>query len=193
MQRNASLQRNALIDLNVLPKELRPHRHPPWYVAGMAAALAGLVLLAPAILIQRAAVQETEHLAGELAAITTELQAVGMDVGQARGLRMQLDQTEASLAAVRSERQTVLGVGRPLSGGVSLLYSAAPSGLSVDSVARGESGIKVSGQAPDAAGVISYARALGQGDAFSDVTITALTESAAGQGAALTFSIQAIW
>jgi Tfp pilus assembly protein PilN len=189
MQRNAFLQRNALIDLNVLPAALRPHRYPAWYVAGMAAALAGLVFLAPVIMIQRSATQETERLRGQLAVITGQLEEVGMDVGQVRGLRMQLEQTEASLAALQSERETLLGIGRPLSGGVSLLYSAAPPGLRVDSVARSEGGVTVSGEAPDAGSVISYARALGQEGAFSEVTITALT----GGAAALTFSIQAVW
>jgi len=194
MQRSASLQRNALIDLNVLPAALRPHRYPAWYVAGMAAALAGLVFLAPVIMIQRSATQETESLRGQLAVITGQLEEVGMDVGQVRGLRMQLEQTEAALAALQSERETLLGIGRPLSGGVSLLYSAAPPGLRVDSVARSEGKVTVSGAAPDAGSVISYARALGQGGAFSEVTVTALTEGDGAQGAAaLTFSIQAVW
>jgi Tfp pilus assembly protein PilN len=194
MQRNASLQRKALIDLNVLPAALRPHRYPAWYVAGMAVALAGLVCLAPTIMIQRSATQETERLRGQLAVITGQLEEVGMDVGQVRGLRMQLDQSEASLAALQSERKTLLGLGRPLSGGVSLLYSAAPPGLRVDSVTRSESMVTISGTAPDAGGVTSYARALGRDGAFSEVTIAALTEGDAGQGAsALTFSIRAVW
>ena len=194
MQRDASLRQNALIDLNVLPAELRPRRYPAWYVAGMTLALVGLVFLAPAIIIQRSASQETENLRGELAVITSQLEEVGMDIGQLRGLRMELDQTEIALAAVRSERETLLGIGRPLAEGLSLLYSAAPPGLRVDSVARSEGQVTVSGEAPDAASVISYARALGREGAFSKTTITALTAGDGGPGAgAVSFSIQAVW
>jgi hypothetical protein len=194
VQRDASLRHNTLIDLNVLPAQLRPHRYPAWYVAGMALAIVGLVFLAPAIIIQRSASQETENLRGQLNVITGQLEAVGMDIGQLRGLRMELGQTETALAAVRSERETLLGIGRPLSGGLSLLYSAAPPGLRVDSVARSEGRVTVSGEAADAASVISYARALGREGAFSGVTITALTAGAGGPGAgAATFSIQAVW
>jgi len=194
VQRDASLRHNTLIDLNVLPAELRPHRYPAWYVAGMALALAGLVFLAPAIIIQRSAGQETENLRGELAVITSQLEAVGVDIGQLRVFRMDLEQTETALAAVRSERETLLGIGRPLAEGLSLLYSAAPPGLRVDSVARSEGRVTVSGEAPDAASIISYARALGREGAFSETTITALTAGAGGSGAGpMTFSIQAAW
>ncbi len=194
MQRGASLRQNTLIDLNVLPVELRPHNYPAWYVAGMALALVGLVFLVPAIVIQRSAGQETEHLRGELAVVTSQLEAVGMDIGQLRGLRIELEQAEMALAAVRSERATLLGIGRPLSEGLSLLYSAAPPGLRVDSVALSEGRVTVSGEAPDAASVISYARALGQEGAFSQTTITALTAGEGGPGAGgVAFSIQAVW
>jgi Tfp pilus assembly protein PilN len=179
----------VLIDLNVLPVELRPHRYPAWFVAGMAVALIGLVLLAPAVMIQRSAGQEAERLRDQLAVITTQLEAVGMDIGQVRALRMELEQTETVLAALRSERETLLGIGRPISDGLTLLYSSTPPGLSVDSVSRGESQVTISGHAPDAASVVAYARTLGEEGAFSQVTITALTEG----DVALSYSIQGGW
>ena len=191
MQRSAALERNALIDLNVLPAELRPHRYPRWYVLGMAAILAGCVLLVPLIAFQHSASQETGRLRDQLALITSQLEGVQMDIGQARALRAEIVQAELGLAALQSEREALLGGTRPLSEDLSLLYSAAPPGMRITSVTRSEGEVTAFGEAPNMESVISYARALNQGGSFLGVTIISLTAADGGEGApALTFAIQ---
>ena len=115
MHRSAAIQRSRLVDLNLLPAELRPHRYPGWYVLGLAAILAGCVLLVPAIVLQRSAVQETARLHDQLALITGQLQGAQVDIGRERGLRTEIAGVEQAIAALQAERASLPGAGGPLS------------------------------------------------------------------------------
>jgi Tfp pilus assembly protein PilN len=187
MHRTDAMRRSRLVDLNLLPVELRPQRYPGWYVFGLAAVLAGCALLVPAIAIQRSAAQETAHLRNELTLVTSQLQSVQMDIGRERALRAQIAETERAIAAVQAERESLPGFGGPLSGNLSLVYSDAPAGVSVISVSRSEKEITVSGEARGVENIVAYARTLSQNGSFSDVTITQAT---VGGVDAVTFAIQ---
>ena len=121
MHRTATIQRSRLIDLNLLPAEMRPHRYPRWYAMGLAAVLTGCVLLVPAIAIQHSASQETAHLRDQLALITGQLQGTQMDIGQERGIRTEITQTEQAMVSfaggtgVASGRRRAAGA-RPVAG-----------------------------------------------------------------------------
>jgi Tfp pilus assembly protein PilN len=186
MQRSAAVQRNRLIDLNILPAELRPHRYPHWYVLGLAAVLAGCVLLIPMVTLQHSAAQETASLRDQLELITGQLQGVEMDIGRERGLRDQMAQAEQAIAELRQERASLPGAGGPLSQHLSLLYSAAPPDVRIDATSRSEKTVTASGEASSIESVIAYAEALMDSGTFSDVTIT---QANAG-GAGLEFAVQ---
>jgi hypothetical protein len=186
MQRSAALPRNRLIDLNLLPAELRPHRYPRWYALGLAVVLVGCVLLIPMLALQHSATRETGRLRDQLALITGQLQGVETDIGRERGLRDQIAQVEKEIAALKQERASLPGAGGPLAQDLSLLYSAAPAGVSVDATSRSEKTITASGRAPSVESIIAYAKALMDGGSFADVTIT--QANAGGEG--LEFAVQ---
>ena len=186
MQRSAAVQRNRLIDLNILPAELRPHRYPRWYVLGLAAVLTGCVLLVPLVALQHSAAQETSHLRDQLALVTGQLQGVEVDIGRERGLRAEIAQAEQAVAALQAERASLPGAGGSLAQDLSLLYSAAPPGVRIDDTSRSEKTVTASGEASSMESIIAYAKALTESGSFSDVTIT---QASAG-GAALEFAVQ---
>jgi len=186
MQRSAAVQRNRLIDLNLLPAELRPRHYPRWYVLGLAAVLTGCVLLIPMVALQRSAAQETAHLRDQLALITGQLQGVEMDIGKERGLRAEIAQVEQVLAGLQAERASLPGAGGPLAQDLSLLYSAAPPGVRIDATSRSVKTVTASGEASSMESIIAYARALTESGSFSEVTIT---QASAG-GAGLDFAVQ---
>jgi len=186
MQRTAALQRNRLIDLNILPAELRPHRYPRSYVLGLAAVLIACVLLVPMVTLQHSAAQETTHLRDQLALITGELQGVEVEIGRERGLRAEISQAEQAVAELQAERAALPGAGGPLAQDLSLLYSAAPPGVRIDATSRSEKTVTASGEASSIESIIAYAKALTASGSFSDVTIT---QASAG-GAGLEFAVQ---
>ncbi len=182
MHRSLTAQRSKLIDLNVLPQEMRPLRYPGWYVLGLTAIMIGCVLLVPAIILQRSANNQTADLNHQLLLISGQLTGVQMDIGRERGLRMEITQAEAALAAVQAERKTVLGMDTPVSKDLRVLYAAAPPGLRITSASKSESKIVASGQAPSIESVIAFASALNADGSFSGVTITSLGTAAGGGG-----------
>ena len=192
MQRGAALHRNTFIDLNVLPASLQPHRYARWYALGLAAVVFGCVLLVPIIIVLHSASEQTGLLGDQLAAINDQLNAAEMTIGEQRSLRLQIDAAESALVALRAERVALVGSARPVSEGLSGLFPAVPPGLSIKSVALSEGKITVTGGAPSAVAVITYATALAQAGGFSDVTITSLAEPA-GAGGPGTFEIQTTW
>ncbi|HUS82401.1 MAG TPA: PilN domain-containing protein [Dehalococcoidia bacterium] len=188
MHHSDTMRRSRLVDLNLLPAELRPHRYPSWYVFGLAAILAGCVLLVPAVAIQHSAAQETARLSDQLALVTGQLEGVQIDIGRERGLRTEIANVEQAVASLRAERASLPGVGGPLSSNLSLVYSNAPPGVSIISTSRSEKEITVSGEAQGMENIIAYARALSESGSFSDVTITQATVGGTGM---VTFAIQA--
>jgi len=179
---NGVRRKSKLIDLNVLPREMRPVRYPRWYAPGLAAVMIGCVLLVPAIILQRSANNQTADLNRELLLVSGQLTGVQMDVGRERGLRMEISQAQAALAAAQAERKTVLGMDAPVSKDLQALYAAAPPGLSIVSVSKSDAKIVTSGQAPSIESVIAFAAALNASGSFSDVTITSLGAAAGGGG-----------
>ncbi|MGD0766001.1 MAG: hypothetical protein ABR978_06815 [Dehalococcoidia bacterium] len=192
MQRSAALQRNTFVDLNVLPPALQPHRYARWYAVGLAAVVAGCLLLVPMVMLQRSASQQTGQLRDQLAVINAQLGQAELEIGEERGLRLQINDAQSALAALKAERVALTGNARPLSQGLSGLFAVAPPALQIKSVARSESKLTVSGEMPSANEVIAYAVALTKTGGFSNVTITSLAEPA-GAGAPGTFEIQAAW
>jgi len=186
MQRTAAVRRNRLIDLNILPAELRPHRYPRWYVLGLAAVVAGCVLLALVVALERSAAEETSRLRSQLELITGQLQGVEMDIGKQRGLRDEIAQVEKAITELQAERASLPGAGGPLSQDMLLLYYAAPPGVRVDATSRAEKAVTASGQAPNVVSIIAYAKALQDSGSFADVTIT--RAEAGGEG--VQFSVQ---
>ena len=186
MQR--SLTRAIVIDLNVLPPELRPQRYSGWFVVGLVAVLIGCVLLVPMVSIEHSASQKTDRLQQQLNLVTNQLNGVEMDIGQGRGLHAQIDKAKADVATLKSERLAILGVGQPLAPDVSFVFTAAPPDTRITGVSHSEGKITVTGEAPAAGSVIAYARALEQ-KPFPQVTITALTMGAFGVGP-MTFTVE---
>ena len=192
MQRGAALHRNTSIDLNVLPAALQPHRYARWYALGLAAVVFGCMLLVPMIIVLHSASEQTGRLGDQLTAINGRLNAAEMTIGKERALQLQIDTAESALAALKAERVALVGSARPVSQGLSGLFPAVPPGLSIESVALSEGKITVTGGAPSAVAVITYATALAQAGGFSDVTITSLAEPAGADGPG-TFEIQTTW
>ena len=186
MQRSVAVQAKRLIDLNVLPSEMRPLRYPGWYVPGLIAIVIGCILLVPAIGLQRSADRQTASLSRQLFIVTGQLTDAQVDFGRARGFRAQIAQAEASLSAVQAERKTVLGMDEPLSQGLLALYAAAPPGLQINSVTKVEGKVTASGNAPSIDSVIAFATALKLDGTFPEVTIT----SVGGAGPLLAFSVE---
>jgi hypothetical protein len=187
---NAMRRRSKMIDLNVLPREMRPVRYPRWYMLGLTAVMIGCVLLVPAIILQRSANNQTSDLNHQLLLISGQLTGVQMDIGRERGLRTEISKAQAALAAVQAERKTVLGMDVPVSKDLEAIYAAVPPGLSINSVSKNESKIVASGKAPSIESVIAFATALNAGGSFSGVTITSLGAAAGGGGSSPAFTVE---
>jgi Tfp pilus assembly protein PilN len=172
MHRSATVRRSRLVDLNLLPAELRPHRYPGWYVLGLGVILAGCVLLAPTVMLQRSAAKETARLHDQLALITNQLEGAQADIGRERGLRTEIAAVEEAFAALEAERASLPGAGGPLYENLSVLFGKIPPDLQVLSTSRSEKTITTSGEARSVASVIAYTKALIESNSFSDVTIT---------------------
>ncbi|MGA2284681.1 MAG: PilN domain-containing protein [Dehalococcoidia bacterium] len=181
---------SKLIDLNVLPREMRPVRYPRWYVLGLAAIMVGCVLLVPAIFFQRSANNQTSDLNRQLLVISGQLTGVQMDIGRERGVRAEIAKAQAALSSVQAERKTVLGMDTPVSKDLQVINGAIPPGVGIISVAKSESKIVVSGQAPSIESVIAFATALDASGSFSGVTITSLGVAAGGGGASPSFTVE---
>lgn len=180
MHRSVVIRRSKLIDLNLLPASMRPHNYPRWYVLGLAAMLAGCVLLAPALVFQHSASRETSHLKGELSVITSQLDSAGLDIGKEKDLRSQISKVEADINTLESERASLPGASGPLADDLSLLYSKIPPDVTITSIARTQKEITVAGESLGIQSVIAYSAALSDSGSFADVTITQVAYGVSG-------------
>jgi Tfp pilus assembly protein PilN len=179
------------VDLNVLPEELRPRRYPAWFAVGVVTVLAAGLLLLPLSRVQQAASEETARLRSELAAVNDQLAAFQIDLGRARGLRLQLETTEAVIAGLNEERQAVVGDRRELSKDLSAIVDALPAGARVESITATDGPLSLTGQAPSPADALEYSKALVGTERFSEARITSLaTAQGAERGTDVTFTIE---
>lgn len=171
---------NWLIDLNVLPPELRPKRYPSWYVAGLVAIVVACGLLGPLALLERSAGDETSRLREELTLITSQLQGAQTDMGQGRGIRTQIAEVQASAELLQSEKEDLLGGSRLVSEDLTRLYAVVPPDARVTLVNQEEDLIIVKGEAVSTETIIAYADALQDIALFPEVTITSLSTMSGG-------------
>jgi Tfp pilus assembly protein PilN len=192
LQQNATLRSPAFLDLNVLPEKLRPRRHPTWYIAGVAAMLALIVLLLPVYRAEQAGGEETALLQAELEMAKQELAGIETDFGRARAVRQELESAEAAIAGLSEERQTLLANKPELSIELPAMVLALPPGASLGSITGSSDGqLTLTGQAGSAADVIEYGRALVRGGRFSQAQITSLAVASGSEGGSgVTFTLE---
>ncbi len=188
VHRNVFIQRRQLIDLNILPDNLRPQRYPHWYVLGLLAVLAACVLLIPAMTLLHSTNDKTSELREQLLGITGQLQGVQQDIGKQRALRDKISQVEQSITSTKQERASLSGSSGPLSDGLSVISSSTPTDVTLTNISRTQHVLQASGEAASVESVVAYARALIASNAFSSVTISQTDASVHP----LKFSIEAV-
>jgi Tfp pilus assembly protein PilN len=171
VRRGVTVQHRPLIDLNLLPSQFRSHRYPAWYVLGLTLALVGCVLLVPAMAVLHSTNQTTNDFDAQLSGINEQLQGAQVDIGMQRGLSNEIARTQASIDAIKQERESLPGAGGPMSESLSLVTSVTPAGVSIDTISRSEKTVNVSGQADNVQSVISYVEAINDGGLFSNVVL----------------------
>ncbi len=191
MQQSETLPQ--LVDLNVLPEELRARRYPILFVLGILVLLAASLALIPLYQAQQSTRDETSRLQEELELISLDLALVQMDLGKIRGLQRQLEAAEADLASLNEERQEVLGDGQELPVDLAAVVLDSPPGVSLASVTGGDEGMTLSGQALTSGDVFEYVRMLRESGRFSESRIVSLA-TATGEtgGSGVTFVIEAV-
>lgn len=187
MQESRTLQRPTFVDLNVLPEELRPLQHPAWYVLGVLSVLVATVLLIPLYRVQQAHTAETATLRAELELINEEMGGIQLDFGEARGVRQELEVTEAAIAELNEERQAVLGDGQELSKDLYVAMGLVSAGTHLGSVVGGAGQMTLSGEAPSVADVLGYAGALVESGRFSEARVASLE---IGGATGVTFTLE---
>lgn len=191
MQRSETLL--PFVDLNVLPEELRPRRHPILYILGIVALLAASLALIPLYQAERAAGDETGQLQGELDLISYDLTLAQIDLGKVKGLQRQLEAVQTDLAVLDEERQAVLGDGTGLSKDLTKAVNSLPAGASLTSVTGDANQMSLSGQAATSKDVFEYARALQTGGKLSECRVVSLERTTDEQeGSVPTFTIEAV-
>jgi len=187
MQQGATLGPPVFVDLNVLPEELRPFRHPSWYVLGLVVTLLLGLLLVPLYAVEHAGSADSARLSAELELIKGELTDVQIDFGKSREVRQQLDTTEAAIARLADERRAILGNSREFSADLYAVTTALPPGTHLASISAGDGRITVTGRAGGPADVLGYYKALAGSGRFSQARITSMA-IAGGQG--VTFAVE---
>lgn len=188
MQESTTLKPSTFVDLNILPEELRPLRHPAWYVLGVIGVLVASALLIPLYRVQQADSAETVRLTAELELINEEMGGIQLDFGRAREVRLELEATEAAIAKLNEERQAVLGDGQELSKDLFVVIGLVPAGAHVGSVGGGGGQLTLSGEALSVADVLGYAGALVGSGGFSEARVASLA-IAAGTGVTFTLEV----
>jgi hypothetical protein len=181
----------GIIDVNLLPRDQRPRD-----VAPLAIAIGVAVILAIAVLVPlgvRAHDARSHPDAAEHAPTQSDagLHALQVRIAGQRGLEAQLVESQAQLAALRTEQAHLQGGGRPLVDDLAQLWGwgYAPAGTLITSVSGTDRGFRVDGTSPDALAAIAFADALAKRGGFAMARTASFTPGGNGGGQ---FSIEVV-
>ena len=191
MTKNDVARQQPIIDLNLLPRELRPPDVAPVAIALGAAVVLGIVVLVPLGVRAHDARQRADQVEASVAATDGEMQALESALMRQRGMRSELEASEAQVAALKSEQAHLQGGDRPLADDLAQVWGwgYAPADTSITLVAGTDTGFRVDGTAPDALVAIAFADALRQRGGFPMARMASFKPAGTGGG---DFSIEVV-
>ncbi|TAK62059.1 MAG: hypothetical protein EPO22_07775 [Dehalococcoidia bacterium] len=191
MTKNDVARPVSVIDLNLLPREQRPPDVAPIAIALGVAVVLGIVVLVPLGVRAHDARQRADDAEASVAATDGEMRALESALMRQRGMRSELDATEAQAAALKSEQAHLQGGARPLADDLAQVWGwgYAPIGTSITLVAGTDTGFRVDGTAPDPLVAIAFADTLRQRGGFPTARMASFKPAGNGGGE---FSIEVV-
>ena len=191
MTRNDVARPIPVVDLNLLPREQRPPDVAPIAIALGVAVVLGIVVLVPLGVRAHDARQRADDAEASVAATDGEMRALESALMRQRGMRSELDATEAQAAALKSDQSHLQGGARPLADDLAQVWGwgYAPIGTSVTLVAGTDTGFRVDGTAPDPLVAIAFADGLRQRGGFPTARMASFKPAGNGGGE---FSIEVV-
>lgn len=149
----------GIVDLNLLPMELRPARVPAIFVPLAAALLVAMIAIAPLAFIEHGARQDTDTIEQQASDAQQSLGSIQLAVSRNRALQAQIDAAEAKTNALRTVRERLQGGKRPLADDLAHLLDATvvQPGARIVSVTGTDTGMRVDGTAAGPLDAIAYA------------------------------------
>jgi hypothetical protein len=168
----------TFVDLNILPREMRPH---PYRAVGWLFVTAAIVTAAWALSFAAAVESdvraETAALAEQSALLDDQVGATTADATRLAALRDTLAAVERSAGALELQRELLVGPSHLTSARVDEALRALPLGARIELINASLNLAPVlvlSGEATGPRAVLEYARTLEQGDLFENVNVTSV-------------------
>ena len=177
-------ERDAILDMNLLPNEHRPPQVSGWALA-FAGILAVCLLITVPLAFRAEAAGDQAAAANDLAEqAQIELEGVEAELAQARALRTETDVATFRTAALQSEREALQGGTRPLSEDLFWLYGFGflPEGARITAVDAAEVGFAVTATGVGPLDGVSYAAKLVETGGFPAARMTSFTPGSQDRG-----------
>jgi hypothetical protein len=174
-----------VIDLNLLPRNQRPPEVAPIAVALALAVVLGVALLAPLGVRAHRARVRANNAEARVAATSGQMRALQTALAQQRGMQLELDSTNAQIAALNASQAHLQGGSRALSDDLAQVWGwgYAPAGAGITAVAGTDTGFRIDGTAPDPLVAIAFADALQQRGGFPSARLASFAPGGNGGGA----------
>jgi type IV pilus assembly protein PilM len=167
---------HSIVNFNALPGAYMPRKQSLAEAIWLPTVIAGIVLVAAGIGLCAYVQGQSNDLAADLKSVEeriVEQKVTDDDVEaldeQVKTAQAVAEQVESALAGWDANRDLVAG-------DLWEVYDSVPEGMSLDSVARTETGVNLSGTAANESSILAYARTLWDGGRFSMVDVNNITQ-----------------
>ena len=173
-------------DFEVLSGKYRPMPLPTKKAAATIALAVGIGLFATGVQAKMEQNAQLEAKKSELAALQRQLTLTKLSVAGRAKTQTEISDTLALTETLKGERQTIIALGRDISGDLHTNLTVVPDEITLAKFLTQDSSLVVEGTSPNPATVFQYAQALEAEGRFDAVAITGLAKKTAADGASVT-------
>lgn len=173
-----------IIDLNVLPRALRPADVQPIVAVLIAALFVSIAAAVPLAFSAYAAKQDALVIERQASDAEQSIHDIQLGVQRKRALQGQIDDAQLKLSALRTAREHLQGGKRPLAVDLAQVLDAAlvPAGGRISAVAGTATGLRIDGDATGPLDAIAYAGKLTSQAGFASARLASFAPGKNGGG-----------
>jgi hypothetical protein len=174
----------GIVDLNVLPRALRPADVPAFAVVLVVALFASVVGMVPLAYAEHSARQDAQVMERQADDADQSIHRVQLAIDRKRALQAQVDEVLTKVTALRTAREHVQGGKRPLAVDLARVIDGAvvPPGTRVVSLTGTDTGMRVEGAAAGPLEAIAYAGNLMRAAGFTSARMASFAPGKDGGG-----------
>jgi hypothetical protein len=175
-------QAAGIVDLNVLPRGMRPAEFSGRAAILAAAAVLAIAGLVPLSMQAQSLRSDADALERQVGAYESQIGVLQVDLTRARALIVERAELERESAALVAEREALQGGERSLSEDIVMLwgYGFQPAGVRISRVTGAPEGFSVTGSAPGPLEAIAYARTLATAGRFVSARMASFVPAEGG-------------